>query len=747
MQDFFATCPKGIEQLLAQELAGLGCADIRETVAGVSFRADMPTACRVCLWSRLANLVLVPVHRFAAENADELYQGVKAVNWLDHIRPAGRLWIDFSGTSRELRNTQFAAQKVKDAIVDRVRDARGTRPSIDRERPDLVVNARLSNGQVVINLDMCGESLHRRGYRSDTVKASMKENLAAALLQRAGWPVIAAQGGALIDPMCGSGTFLIEGAMIAADIAPGLMRAQMIGRRFAFEAWPAFQGEQWKILLDEAVARRSFGLKKHLPDIFGYDENLMAVRATERNLLTAGLSERVVVRKKPLSEFARPTHKTLKPGLVISNPPYGERLSDEEALKPVYRRLGEALKSDFSGWQAAVFTANPLLGKQMGLRARKKYKFFNGALPAELLLFDVSEEHVVRAGPSKSVWPEKPTQEQVVPPVADAGKPLSEGGQMVANRLRKNHKVMKSWRNKQQVDCYRLYDADLPEYAAAVDVYHDVGSDRDYYHVQEYAAPKSVDESKAQQRFSDFLQALAETFALAPDRVSVKQRRRTRGHEQYEAESGDPFAHMLRVQEGPASFMVNLEAYLDSGLFLDHRPLRRMIAERAAGKRVLNLFCYTASITVQAALGGAASSVSVDMSKTYIQWAKKNFQLNGLDLKKHLLVQEDCLAWLKSCRQGFDIIVLDPPSFSNSKRMEGVLDIQRDHVALIRRCMDLLDRNGCLYFSNNLRSFKLAEDELAQFTITDISTKTLDPDFKRNPKIHRCWEIRPRQES
>jgi len=747
MQDFFATCPKGIEQLLAQELASLGCADIRETVAGVSFRADMQTACRVCLWSRLANLVLAPVHRFAAENADELYQGVKAVNWLDHIRPAGRLWIDFSGTSRELRNTQFAAQKVKDAIVDRVRDARGTRPSIDRERPDLVVNARLSNGQVVINLDMCGESLHRRGYRSDTVKAAMKENLAAALLQRAGWPAIAAQGGALIDPMCGSGTLLIEGAMIAADIAPGLMRAQTIGRRFAFEAWPAFPAEQWKILLDEAAARRSFGLKKHLPDIFGYDENLMAVRATERNLLSIGLSEQVVVRRKPLSEFARPTHKTLKPGLVISNPPYGERLSDEEALKPVYRRLGEVLKGEFSGWQAAVFTANPQLGKQMGLRARKKYKFFNGALPAELLLFDVSEEHAVRGGSPETAMREEPAQAHHVPPLPDASRPLSEGGQMVANRLRKNHKVMKSWRNKQQVDCYRLYDADLPEYAAAVDVYHDVGRDRDYYHVQEYAAPKSVDERKAQQRFSDFLQALAATFTLAPDQVSVKQRRRTRGHEQYEAESGDPFAHMLRIQEGPASFLVNLEAYLDSGLFLDHRPLRRMIAERAAGKRVLNLFCYTASITVQAALGGAASSVSVDMSKTYIQWAKKNFQLNGLDLRKHLLVQEDCFAWLKSCRQGFDIIVLDPPSFSNSKRMEGVLDIQRDHVALIRRCMDLLDPGGCLYFSNNLRSFKLAEDELAQFTITDISTKTLDPDFKRNPKIHRCWEIRPRQES
>ncbi len=741
MQDFFATCPKGIEQLLAQELAGLGCEDIRETVAGVSFRANLATACRVCLWSRLANLVLVPVHRFAAGNAQELYEGAKAVNWLDHIRPGGRLWIDFGGTTRELRNTQFAAQKVKDAIVDKVRDARGTRPTIDKERPDLVVNARLSNDQVLINLDMCGESLHRRGYRADTVKAAMKENLAAALLQRAGWPTIASRGGALIDPMCGSGTLLIEGAMMAADIAPGLMRAQTIGRRFAFEAWPSFPDREWKTLLDEAVTRRSFGLKKNLPDIFGYDENLLAIRATERNLLAAGLAEKVTVRKKPLSEFARPTHKTLKPGLVITNPPYGERLSDEEALKPVYRRLGDVLKSEFFGWQAAVFTANPLLGKLMGLRARKKYKFFNGALPAELLLFDVNEEHVVRAGPAESASESRSVRGEPDSVFADTAMPLSEGAQMVGNRLRKNHKALKSWRNKQQVDCYRLYDADLPEYAVAVDVYRNLNDKREYFHVQEYAAPKTVDDRKAAQRFTDFRLALASTLELKQDQVHVKQRRRTRGKEQYQAESGDPFANLLRVREGNALFLVNLVAYLDSGLFLDHRPLRRIISERAAGKRLLNLFCYTASITVQAALGGAASSVSVDMSKTYIQWAKKNFQINNMDLRKHTLVQEECQAWLKTCRQGFDIIVLDPPSFSNSKRMEGVLDIQRDHVALIRRCMDLLDKGGCLYFSNNLRSFKLAEEELALFTITDISAKTIDPDFRRNPKIHRCWEI------
>lgn len=742
MQDFFATCPKGIEQLLARELADLGCDQVRETVAGVSFRTDMVTACRVCLWSRLANIVLVPVHRFAAETADELYQGVKAVDWLSYLSPRGTLWVDFSGTSQALRNTQFSAQKVKDAIVDRLRDSTGERPSIDRERPDLVVNVRLSNGQAIVNLDMCGESLHRRGYRVDTVKAAMKENLAAALLLRADWPVIAGRGGALIDPMCGSGTLLIEAGMIAADIAPGLWRAQSTTRRFAFAAWPEFPAPEWQTLVDEAVGRRSLGLKKTLPDIFGYDDNLMAIRATERNLLAAGLADHVVVRKKPLSEFARPTHKTLTPGLVISNPPYGERLSDETSLQPLYRNLGDALKRDFTGWQAAVFTGNPALGKNMGLRSWKKYRLFNGPLPAELLLFDVKPDYFVQAGPATPVV-DASSEQEVAPASAlpADGAALSEGAQMVANRLRKNAKAMKSWRNKQAVECYRLYDADLPEYAAAVDVYRNLDDGLDYFHVQEYAAPKTVDAGKAEQRLNDFLHALVVTFDLRAEQVSVKQRRRTRGREQYEAGDQDPFAQMFRVREGPASFWVNLQTYLDSGLFLDHRPLRRLVAERAPGKRVLNLFCYTASITVQAVLGGAASSVSVDMSKTYIRWARRNFELNGIDAKKHQLVQEECQAWLKACRQGFDIIILDPPSFSNSKRMEGVLDIQRDHVALIKRCMDLLDNKGSLFFSNNLRTFKLAQEALEGYSVRDISADTLDPDFRRNPKIHRCWEI------
>ena len=729
-QQFFATCPKGLEALLQQELVDLGAVDVRQTVAGVGFAGELSLALKVCLWTRLANKILLPVAKFTAGTAEDLYRGIGAVDWGKHLDPGGSLWIDFSGTSRELRNSQFAAQKVKDAIVDQLRTPKGVRPSVSKDNPDLTVSVRLNKEQATVNIDLCGDSLHRRGYRVDSVKAPLKENLAAALLLRCGWPALAAQGLPLIDPMCGSGTLLLEAAYIAADIAPGLARKQ-----FAFERWLPFkpQCSTWQQLKEEAQQRKDLGLQQSLPDIIGYDEDVLALRATERNIAAAGLEQWVKVWRKSLVDFKRPTHKTLASGLLITNPPYGERLGEEEALVPLYRRLGDVLKSDFVGWQAAVFTGNPNLGKVMGIRSHKKYKFFNGAIATELLLFDVSAEYFV----TERV---KDTADDSPMLKVDSEKPLSAGAQMVANRLQKNKKQLGPWLREHVegddvVECYRLYDADIPEYAAAIDVY------RDYYHVQEYAPPKSVDTDAAVRRFEEIIHALMVSCNVGLDHVSIKQRKRLRGSDQYQALADDPFAQLLQVREGRAKLWVNLWAYLDTGLFLDHRPLRRRIAAMANGKRFLNLFCYTASVTVQAIVGGAVGSVSVDMSNTYLQWARRNFKLNDVDERKHQLVQADCFAWLQACREPFDIILLDPPSFSNSKRMEGVLDVQRDHVALIRRCMELLSPGGTLFFSTNLRRFKLDEDALYKYNVNNISEQTIDRDFQRNPKIHRCWEI------
>jgi 23S rRNA (guanine2445-N2)-methyltransferase / 23S rRNA (guanine2069-N7)-methyltransferase len=711
LQAFFATCPKGLESLLKAELEQMGLQDLRETVAGVHFNADLTGAYRACLWSRLANKIFLPLAKLPVQSAEDLYEAARSIPWQDHLNPGGTLLVDFTGTSGAIRNTQFGALKIKDAVVDCLRDFAGSRPSVARKDPDLRINGRLSRGHVALSIDLCGDSLHRRGYRTRQGAAPLKENLAAAVLLRSNWPQIAAEGGNLIDPMCGSGTLLIEAALMATDRAPGLDRPA-----FGFERWLNHQNDIWLELRQEALERYREGRRRELGEIRGYDADRKVLLAAESNIKMAGVEDLVHVMHKPLEQLVKPTHAPMESGLVICNPPYGERLGEKESLRGLYRQLGDKCREHFQGWHLGVFTGNPELGKSLGLRAHKRYKLFNGSLPSELLLVDVQTERFVDAPPAElTKAPE-----------------LTEGAKMLVNRLRKNRKQLAKWVKREQIECYRLYDADMPEYAAAIDLYGD------YVHVQEYAAPKSVDEERAKARFEEIRAAVPEALEIAPDRVSFKQRRRNRGKDQYERQSEQ--AHdSIEVREGQARLLVNLWEYLDTGLFLDHRPVRQRIAAMARGKRFLNLFCYTATATVQAALGGARESVSVDMSRTYLNWAERNFRLNNLSLDRHQLVQEDCLKWLQSCRQGFDLIMLDPPSFSNSKRMEGVLDVQRDHVAMIQRCMELLSPEGTLVFSNNLRSFKLDEGALQAYKIDNISRQSLDPDFQRNQKIHQCW--------
>ncbi len=734
----YATCPKGLESLLLEELIQLDVQSSKETVGGVYFDAELTTVYRVCLWSRLANKVLLPLATVACPDEKTFYRNVVQIRWEEYFGTDATFKVDFSGTNRVIRNTQFGAVRIKDGVVDRFREQTGERPSIRRDQPDIVINARLltsgkQRGIVHISLDLVGESLHRRGYRTQQGIAPLKENLASAILFRARWPDIANKGGSLLDPMCGSGTLLVEGAMIAADIAPGLMR-----ERWSFTHWKMFkhakaQG-QWVALLENARQCKEAGLQRLREqdiEFRGYDINPQVLRAAEDNISLAGLHEFIRVRIKPVNAFKKPTHKIVNTGLVICNPPYGERLGEEEALLPVYRQLGLALRNEFTGWQAAIFTGNLRLSKTLGIRAQKTYKFLNGSIPTELVCFDIHETSLVREEMLKqderqfTNGNDNPWGQNV----------LSDGAQMVCNRLKKNVKQLRKWREKNNIEAYRLYDADMPEYAAAIDIY---GA---YVHVQEYAAPKSIDERKAQQRFNEVLDAIPEALDIDSDNIFTKRRQRNKGKQQYERLDIDEHRAKIAVQEGKASLLVDLWSYLDTGLFLDHRPVRQLITQYVHDKTFLNLFCYTATATVHAALAGARSSISVDMSKTYIDWASENFTANNIQQQRHELVQQDCLSWLKQCRQGFDVIFLDPPSFSNSKRMDSVFDVQHDHASIIHRCMDLLNPGGTLIFSNNLRSFTLDNDISEIYSVDDISQKTLDADFQRNQKIHRCFVI------
>lgn len=724
--EFFITCPKGIEGLLLDELRELGAESARETVAGVHVQGDLQLGYRICLWSRLANRVLMVLGRFAASDAQGLYDGVARIDWADHMAPDGSLAVDFSGQLPGVDNTHFGALRVKDAIVDQLRTAEGVRPSVDKANPQLRINVHCRSGEVQLALDLSGNSLHQRGYRLQQGAAPLKENLAAAVLIRAGWPALAAQGAALADPMCGSGTFLVEAGLMAADIAPNLHR-----QYWGFSHWLHHVPALWQRLHDEARLRAEAGLARPPLWIRGYEADPRLLQPLRNNIQRAGLGEWIKVYQGELATFA-PNPDRGQSGLIVCNPPYGERLGDTASLVYLYQKLGEVLRSECTGWQAAIFTGNPELGRRMGIRSHKQYSLFNGALPCKLLLMDLQpERYITGSSPSSAERAGEVAVDKAARPVETSAR-LSESAQMFANRLKKNLKTLGKWARQQNISCYRLYDADMPEFAVAVDLYDG------WAHVQEYAAPASISEDKAQARLQDVLVALPQVLGIPAQRVVLKQRQRQAGKQQYQRM--DRRGEFLTVQEGQVKLLVNLTDYLDTGLFLDHRPIRLRIAEEARGKRFLNLFCYTASATVHAAVGGARKTTSVDLSKTYLDWARRNLSLNGLsDL--HQLVQDDVMKWLEQDRGEYELIFIDPPTFSNSKRMDDVFDVQRDHVQLLDMAMARLAPGGVLYFSNNFRRFRLDPALEEKYQVQDISAQTLDRDFQRNARIHRTWRF------
>ena len=639
---FFATCAKALEPLVAGELRALGAADVAETRAGVAFSGTLETAYRACLWSRVASRVLLPLATFDAPDDEALYRGVRALDWRAHLGPDDTLAVDATA----------GALKTKDAIVDRLRDETGRRPSVDTHTPDLRVNVYLHAGSATVSIDLSGDSLHRRGYRAHGVEAPLKETLAAALLYLADWPARAAAGEPFVDPMCGSGTLPIEAALVAADLAPGLGRA-----RFGFTRWRGHDAALWRRLVDEAHARR----RPIASPLFGWDHDARAIKVARDNARRAGVADAITFAARPFADAAAPVETA---GVLVMNPPYGERLGEAAALMPLYEQIGNVLRHRFTGWHAFVLTANPDLQKRIGLRAARRHVVFNGALECRLVELPIAAE--APRGPLRSR--------------------ASVRAEAFANRLRKNLAHRRKWAAREDVHCFRVYDADLPEYAVAVDLYETAA------HVQEYAPPSTVDPARAEERLGDVVALVPEILGVAATDVYLKQRRRQRPTTQYGKLGAR--GKMLTVREGGHRFLVNLSDYLDTGLFLDHRRLRAMIQSLAAGKRFLNLFAYTGSATVYAAAGGARGSVSVDLSNTYLDWAAENFALNRVATSQHRLVRADVLSFLADERARYDLIFCAPPTFSNSKGMTRDFDVQRDHVALLAACARLLADGG-----------------------------------------------------
>ena len=709
---WIATAPVGAASVLAEELAQFGAEDIRERSHDVKFQGTLEVGYRACLWSRTATRVYLSLGSIDATSSKSVYEAVKRIDWREHLAPGATLACDCSGGNESIRHTIYGSQLLKDAVCDNLRESTGERPNIQPERPDVLLHLHVEGPTALVSLDFSGESLHRRGYRSEGGRAPLKENVAAAVLLRAGWPQIAAAGGMLLDPMCGSGTFLTEGALIAADAAPAIDREY-----FGFLKWHGHDAALWARLREEALARRSARVARRC--ILGSDIDSEAVRMASANAAHAGVADWLHVEKRALGEVPRPRGET---GLIVANPPYGERIGAESGLPELYSELGAVLRDRFQGWQAAILTGNPPLARNLGIYAKRSHRVFNGAIECRLLRFDLNAASAQRpAEEVRADWSSRP------------------GAQMFANRLRKNLQRLDPWAAREHIDCFRVYDADMPEYAFAIDLY---GRESRHVYVQEYAPPKSVNQESARERRREALAVLPEVLGVPLPQVHTRVRKPQKGADQYEKRESAAERHA--VQEGGLKFWVNFRDYLDTGLFLDHRIVRGMLRAWAKDADFLNLFCYTGSATVYAAAGGARSTTGVDLSNTYLDWAHENLLLNGFRGDNHELYRADCLAWLEEQEPRgarFDLIFLDPPTFSNSKRMEGVLDVQRDHVGMIRRSLKLLRPAGRLVFSTNYTRFKLDQGGLEDLAIEDISAATVPKDFERHARIHKCFVV------
>ncbi len=735
---FTVTAARGMLPLLETELKQIGIKQYKTEAGSIRFTGSLKEAYQVCLWSRVAVRVLMPIAHFTAETTDQLYNGIKELAWEEHIDAEDTtLAIDFNSFRSKIHHTQFGAQKVKDAIVDRLRDLSGKRPSVDLHQPDLRVNVYLKHNQAIVSIDLSGESLHKRGYRVSQTNAPIKEHLAAAILLSAEWPKLAREGWALLDPMCGSGTFLIEAALMAADIAPGLQRDY-----FGFLYWKQHDKAAWQQLKADAERRRLSGLAR-LPMIMGGDQDKSAVEAAQANIEAAGLSDRIQVIHRDLQNWATVAQTLPDVGLLVSNPPYGQRIGDAASLHNVYEELGDLVNQHLPAWRTTIITDNAQLGKLTGLTLFDSKPFDNGPIACEVLSYRAPKPLRRDAKPvqqemaeSPSPWDKTP-KTKVKPAVSSAVlDDVSPQAEMFANRLKKNVRHLAKWARKNQLDCYRVYDADLPDYAVAIEFYGD------YVHVQEYAPPADIDPLKASERLDEVMQIIPAVLGVKEDKVALKLRQKQRGSNQYESQAA--LRQRFEVRENDLRFWINLTDYLDTGLFLDHRITRQMLAENSRNKAFLNLFAYTGSATVYAAAGGAKTTTTVDMSNTYLGWARDNMQLNNFVGEQHQFIRADVLAWLNEPATQdlrFDLIFVDPPTFSNSNKMEGVFDIQRDYSDMLHKVAGLLNPGGEIFFSTNRRDFKLDVSTLQGLEIKDISKATLPPDFERNSKIHYCWRI------
>ncbi|MBH0064293.1 bifunctional 23S rRNA (guanine(2069)-N(7))-methyltransferase RlmK/23S rRNA (guanine(2445)-N(2))-methyltransferase RlmL [Psychrobacter sp. SZ93C1] len=747
--DLIITCADGLEAPLQTELTSFGIASEVKSTGRLAVTGTLRDLYTICLWSRVASRVLMLIKRknINAEYdvAEQIYGLAKSVNWTEQFSLEQTFAIRLSVDKRVAVSQQFAMLRIKDAIADTFNEVYDSRPNVDSKNPDFSIFATVNDKQAELYLDLSGTSLHRRGYRVAMTDAPLKENLAAALLYSAGWHKKNEDGNApfynaLIDPMCGSGTFIIEALLMHCDYAVGIDKA---ANQFGFYQWQHHDDTLWQELIDDAQTRFRDALEianeqpDTLPLMLGFDADSGAILATEKNLIAAGLQDLLPLldlETRALDQLGAVLSPLVSDGrlsnpLIITNPPYGERLGDEEMIKPLYQAIGLILQDSFAG-----SGINPMLGilashveqvDILPIKEPKTLRCHNGAITVYFRYGNLI------AGQTGNLVSRFEKREIEV-----------EDGQDFINRLQKNLAKLKKLAKKDNVSNVRVYDADLPDFKVAIDLYGD------YAHVQEYAPPKTIPPETAKKRFNLALMGIREVFGINREQIFIKTRARQSGNDQYSKQNTTEKRGKFHVaREDGAYLYVNFTDYLDTGLFIDHRNMRARIKDNSRGKAVLNLFAYTCTASVHAALAGAKKVTSVDLSQNYLDWGKQNFVLNGLDVSrnKYQFVAADIFEWIKDNTEQFDIIFIDPPTFSNSKKFQGTFDVQRDHAALINRAMNRLTSDGVLYFSNNFTRFELDEQLTERYDIVEITQKTIGFDFNIKKPIHQSFEIRHRQ--
>ncbi|MDO4436443.1 MAG: bifunctional 23S rRNA (guanine(2069)-N(7))-methyltransferase RlmK/23S rRNA (guanine(2445)-N(2))-methyltransferase RlmL [Coriobacteriaceae bacterium] len=828
--EFYASCPEGFELALEHELRVLGARQVRRLKGRVTFAGAVSDAYRVCLWSRLASRVFVTVARFDCRNADDLYEGTHAVAWENILVPGATFAVAARGTTDELRNTHYSALRVKDALCDRLADVAGRRPNVDVENPDARILLSLRGERASLQLDLSGDPLFKRLPREATREHGahvLRPDYAALACAQAGWQEICARAltnndeassekssveavavaasaaaerpaptlPVMVDACCAGGGVVLEAASILADRAPGLEH-----RTWGFLSWSEHDADAWRALLNEAEQRAELA-KGRVARIVATDPSGDAVSCARRVLKAAGLADRVIFAQPDLEKISR---KLLTPA-CCGREPRGFIFLDttETAITKMPRVLDLAtslhgstagpdpVRAMLGTMPTVALTRDELLTRTLG-EPECSLRIMPNNEDASLVVFSAASEARAAesdAGAGDLVLSENSADSSAAPSPATAlidlgdGKPcpvmIPESDQF-ARRLRKVAKQRRKWAQREGVTCYRVYDADLPDYSAAIDLYEgSAATPGRWLVIAEYAAPREVDPALAEARLLDILAIAPRILQVDPENVFAKARIRSRGGSQYGKTSGGSRGggqgsnrqgaksrrstanagastpsdirtrRLPLIEEGGLTFAVNFNDYLDTGIFLDHRITRGLVREHAKGARYfLNLFAYTGTATCYAADAGVEETVTVDLSNTYLDWAERNMEQNGFVGPQHHFVRADVMSWIRDMRETrnrWDLIFCDPPTFSNSSKMgQRTWDVQRDHVELLIGLSRLLTREGEAIFSCNLRTFRPDTAELARagVVLTDITAQTIPEDFARNQRIHKCYIVR-----